>query len=137
LVSDRIRIRMWIRIQGFDDQKCKTYSWKKNLFLMIKIPIYVRTSRLQKKPHPTKKNIQYFKQYRTFLNFFHFLWVIFAHLDPDPHSQCGSGPGSSRSTSVMRIRIHNTVCRYRNTKYFSTGLNTVSKLFLFELLSPR
>jgi hypothetical protein len=45
---------------------------------------------LQKKPsalkreHPTLQNMK-------FLNFFLLLWVIFALLDPDPDSKCGSG----------------------------------------------
>jgi hypothetical protein len=45
-----------------------------------------------KREHPVQKNMK-------ILDFFLFLWVIFALLDPDPDSQfeCGSGSGSSNS----------------------------------------
>jgi hypothetical protein len=48
-----------------------------------------RTSKIQKKPsahnreHPALQHMK-------FLNFFTFLWVIFALLDPDPDSKSGS-----------------------------------------------
>jgi hypothetical protein len=48
-----------------------------------------RTSKLQEKPsalkreHPALQNMK-------FLDFFLFLWVIFALLDPDPDSESGS-----------------------------------------------
>jgi hypothetical protein len=70
---------------------------------LIKIAIYLslgpleRTPKLQEKPsalkreHPVLKNMK-------ILDFFLFLWVIFALLDPDPATQinadpCGSGSG--------------------------------------------
>jgi hypothetical protein len=37
-----------------------------------------------KREHPVLKNIK-------ILDFFLFLWVIFALLDPDPQFECGSG----------------------------------------------
>jgi hypothetical protein len=45
-----------------------------------------------KKEHPTLQSMK-------ILDFFLFLWVIFALLDPDPDPQfeCGSGSGSSNS----------------------------------------
>jgi hypothetical protein len=57
---------------------------------------------------PPAVKIQHFKTMH-FFNFF-FLWAIFSHLDPDPHSQCESG--TSRPKSV-RIWIHNTGNRIR------------------------
>jgi hypothetical protein len=50
--------------------------------------------KLQEKPsalkreHPVLKNIK-------ILDFFLFLWVIFALLDPDPQFECGSGSSNS------------------------------------------
>jgi hypothetical protein len=43
-----------------------------------------------KKEHPVLKNMK-------ILDFFIFLWVIFALLDPDPQFERGSGSGSSNS----------------------------------------
>jgi hypothetical protein len=59
----------------------KMYSWQKNLiFFKIKNkrrPKLQETPSAQKREHPTLQNIK-------FLNFFLFLWVIFALQDPDP-----------------------------------------------------
>jgi hypothetical protein len=41
-----------------------------------------------KREHPVLKNMK-------ILDFFLFLWVIFALLDPDPQFECGSGSVSS------------------------------------------
>jgi hypothetical protein len=79
-----------IRIQGFEDQeieekKCraeKKYFLINNYNLPILRPPY-GMSKLQEKhsalrrEHPALQNMK-------FLNFFLFLWVIFAFLDPDP-----------------------------------------------------
>jgi hypothetical protein len=62
-------------------------------------------SRLQKKPpahkrgHPTLQN----------MNFFLLLWVIFARLDPDPHSNYGSGSGSTTLNSSSLKSEHLTL----------------------------
>ncbi len=71
-----------------------------NIFLSLGLhegrPSYSRSL------EPFKKNILHFKA----CNFFLFLWIIFALLDPDPDSQCGScrseyesGPGSVSALS--------------------------------------
>jgi hypothetical protein len=54
--------------------------------------------KLQEKPSALKREHPVFKNMKI-LDFFQFLWVIFALLDPDPDPQfeCGSEPGSSNS----------------------------------------
>jgi hypothetical protein len=53
-------------------------------------------SKLQEKPsalkreHPVLKNMK-------ILDFFLFLWVIYALLDPELQFECGSGSGSSNT----------------------------------------
>jgi hypothetical protein len=68
---------MRIRIQGFDDQKLRKKIKLKNLF-PTGCPSYGRS--LQ----PSKEDIQHFEKW--IFNFFLFLWVIFALLDPDPRT---------------------------------------------------
>jgi hypothetical protein len=88
---------MRIRIQAFMTKIDKKLLLKKNLnFFLIKnynLPIHrptQRTPKLQEKPsalkreHPVLKNMK-------ILDFFLFLWVIFALLD----SNCGSGSSNS------------------------------------------
>jgi hypothetical protein len=59
-------------------------------------------SKLQEKPsalireHPALQNMK-------FLNFFLFLWVIFALLDPDPDYESGSNP--DQETLLARLVI--------------------------------
>jgi hypothetical protein len=61
---------------------------------MIKIAIYLSLGLFKGRPsyrrslQLPKENIQHLKKIK-FINFFLFLWVIFAILDPDP--DCGSG----------------------------------------------
>ncbi len=109
-----MRIRIPDPNSGFDDLKLKKiYSWKFNFYfldqnchLLIPRPP-LRTPKLQKKPstlkreHPVLKNMK-------ILDFFLFLWVIFALLDPDPATQinadpCGSGYGSETLTKTVSI----------------------------------
>jgi hypothetical protein len=47
-------------------------------------------SKLQEKPSALKKGHPIFQNMK-FMNFFTFLWVIFALLDPDPYSKSVSG----------------------------------------------
>jgi hypothetical protein len=106
-------IQIWIRIQGFDDQKLKKITGeKKNIFFKSRkllIPLGLRKGRRNYwrslhliKEHSALQNMK-------FLYFFLLLWVIYALLDPDQHFQCGSE--SSRPKS-MRIQIRNTVFLY-------------------------
>ncbi len=81
---------------GFWWQKIeKNLQLKKTNIFLIKncdLPIprpQKRTSKLKKKPQPSKKNIQHFKTWN-FLIFLN-LWVIFALLDPDPDSEFANG----------------------------------------------
>ncbi len=88
-------MRMRMRIQGFDDQKFKPiYSWKESICLVKKLQFtYPETSIKDvqgkvgtreafslKRGHPALQNMK-------FLNFFQFLWVTFALLDPDAADQ--------------------------------------------------
>jgi hypothetical protein len=73
-----------IRIQGFDDQKFEKKITAENLLLLsFSMPPY-RKYKLQKKPLALKREHHQALQNMIFLNFFQFLWVIFALLDPDP-----------------------------------------------------
>jgi hypothetical protein len=65
--------------------------------------------KLQEKPsahkreHPVLKNMK-------ILDFFQFLWVIFALLDPDPVTQidpCGSGSGYGSRSETLNITMGN------------------------------
>ncbi len=84
---------VWIRIQGFDDQKLKII-WPNKFFgiknnnlpppppslgLHKERPSYRRSLQL------SKENIQYFKT--LIFQFFLLLWVIFVILDPDTDSE--------------------------------------------------
>jgi hypothetical protein len=96
-----LRIRIPDPDPGFDDiQLKKIYSWKFNFyFLYQKLQFtYPKASKMDaqaageafKREHPVLKNIK-------ILDFFQFLWVIFALLDPDTDPQFECGPGSSNS----------------------------------------
>jgi hypothetical protein len=49
---------------------------------------------LQEKPSALQREHPVFKNMKI-LDFFLFLWVIFALLDPDPQFECGSGSSNS------------------------------------------
>jgi hypothetical protein len=74
---------------------------RKKSFIQLQLLILRPPSKVQEKPsalkseHPALQNMK-------FLNFFYFLWVIFALLDPDLADQNQSGPYPDR------IQIHNT-----------------------------
>jgi hypothetical protein len=75
----------------------KIYSCRKiKFYLFLGLhkghPSYKRSLQL------SKENIQHFKNMK-FINFFLLMWVIFALLDPDPDSECGSG-----STDLIESR---------------------------------
>jgi hypothetical protein len=83
----RIRIQFWI--QDFDDQILKKFKAEKNLYFFIQncnllIPRQEKPSALNRE-HPAIQNMK-------FLYFFLLLWVIFAHLDPDPATQINAVP---------------------------------------------
>ncbi len=67
----------------------KVSAEKKLYFFSSKIAIYLSLGLHKGRPshrrslQPSKENIPLFKTWN-FLNFFQFLWVIFAFLDPDP-----------------------------------------------------
>jgi hypothetical protein len=104
---------IWIRMQGFYDQKLgKIYSKKKCYFDQTTIYLSLR---LHKWRPNYKRNLQLSKE-----NIQHFniqnllLWFIFALLDPDPDFNYGSDPlawlnpdpdGSGSETLVVGIRI--------------------------------
>ncbi len=88
-----MRIRIRIQHFFFDDLKLKKiYSWKFNFYfldqkLQFTYPLASQATgepSALKREHPVLKNIK-------ILDFFLFLWVIFALLDPDPQFECGSG----------------------------------------------
>ncbi len=99
---------LWI-LSGFTADPDPIFWWlkilKSPIFKIKNCNLFVprllwRTSELQEKPSALKKRTSSTSNLK-FLNFFLFLWIIFALLYPDPHS------GSSRSKSV-RIRIQPT-----------------------------
>ncbi len=73
----RIRIRIHFRIQDFDDQKLK----KKNKAEIF----YLFLNKLQEKPSALKREHPALQKMKC-INFFLFLWVIFALLDTDPEA---------------------------------------------------
>ncbi len=102
-------IRIRIRIQGFDEQKYKKYSWIiflkiKNCNFLIRRPPQ-RASQLQEKPSAPKREHPAIQKMK-FINFFLFLWVIYAILEPNQVPDLGTSlyPNPTR----IRIRIHNT-----------------------------
>jgi hypothetical protein len=102
-----LRIRIPDPDPGFNDLKLKKiYSWKFYIYfldqkLQFTYPLAsIKDAKLQEKPsalkreHPVLQNMK-------ILDFFLFLWVIFALLDPDPDpatqinaDPCGYGSGS-------------------------------------------
>ncbi len=91
---------IWIRIQGFDDQKLgKIYSWKNGYFFLLKncnllIPnlgLHNRRPSYWRSLQPPKENIQHFKTWN-FLTFSYFcgyfllVWmrICLTSLDRDP-----------------------------------------------------
>ncbi len=101
---------MWIRIQfrfqGFDDQKLyKITAVKPFLYILDqKLQFRYLSSGLHKgllqekasalkREHPALQNMK-------ILNFFLYLWVIFALLDPDPATQINTDPCGSVSTTL-------------------------------------
>jgi hypothetical protein len=89
--------RIRIRIQGFDDQKLKKKK-SRHFFLLFLTNIAIKFSLALHKGRTSykrslqlsKENIQHFKKMKI-INFFLFLWVIFALLEPDPDPDCESG----------------------------------------------
>jgi hypothetical protein len=104
-----MQIRVRIRIQGFDDQKfekmymysLKNIFWVKNCYLLNPKPP-LRVSKLQENPSAQKKE----HPAHEILNFFLFLWVLFAFLDPDSADQNQSGHGSETldKSFIMRCQ---------------------------------
>ncbi len=96
--------------QGFDDQKLgKIYNWKKFDIFVIKNSIYL--SRVLHKERPNYRSLQLSKEniqhYMKFLNFFLFLWVIFALLDPDPIDLLQSS--GSESETLLHCLFNNGI----------------------------
>ncbi len=98
-----VRIKFWIWIQGFENQ-----NWKKiHIFdlknLQYTLP-YLSLGLYKVRPNnrrtlqPTKRTSSISKDIASLFLFF--LWVIFAHPDPDLADQNNCG--------FIRIRIHNT-----------------------------
>ncbi len=102
----RIRIRQFKRIwmdpdPGFWWRKIEEKNAAENVFYIFfrsKIVIYLslglHKGRLsyRRSLQPSKENIQNFKKIKIY-NFFQFLWVMFALLDPGPDCESGSGYG--------------------------------------------
>jgi hypothetical protein len=115
---------------GFDDLKLKQKITAKNLIFIFwtKIAIYLSLGlhkgrqNYRRSLQPSKENIQHLKTQK--FCFFLFLGVIFALLDPDPQSECGSGSSNSNYCWSLRIRIHNPVklsARYRTPHWSGSG----------------
>ena len=99
------------------------YCWKFNFyFLHQKIAIYLSLGLHKGRPsyrkslHPSKENIQYLQNIKI-LDFFLFLWVIFALLDPDPDpatqinaDPCGSGSETLEKADITHIHMRKA-CR--------------------------
>jgi hypothetical protein len=85
----------------------------KNCNLLIPRPPS-RTSKVQEKPSALKRGHPALQKIK-FSNFFLFLWVIFAFLDPNPETPLNS--------DSIRIRIHNTAGKCWNTSLLGRTFN--------------
>ncbi len=97
----RIRIHRDLMTKNVKILRLKTrfiFIINKKLFFTVIPRALWSTTKLQVKP-PAPKREHSTHPNNTFLHFFLFLWIIFAHQDPkkDPYSKCWSGYGSSRS----------------------------------------
>ncbi len=70
------------------------YFFDKKLQLTLSQGLYKGRPSYKKSRQPSKRTSSTSK-HEKFLNFFQFLWVIFARLDSDPDSESGSGYGST------------------------------------------
>ncbi len=106
-----------IRIQGFNDQKRKTkLQLKKINFFGSKTTIYLSQGLHKERPSyrrafRTQETEKAFRSQKrpsntSNMNFFLLLWVIFALLDPDPHSESGStDPIKSGSATLVESPV--------------------------------
>jgi hypothetical protein len=92
------RIRISGPDPGFDDLKLKkTFSWKFNFCFLDQnwqFTYPYASIKVKEKPSALKRQHPVLKNMKT-LDFFLFLWVIFALLDPDPQFKFGSGSSNS------------------------------------------
>jgi hypothetical protein len=98
---------MRIRIQHFS--KCGSGSRAESRVLMSNLSLGLNKGRTsyRRSLEPSKENIQPALQNMKIIYFFLYLWVIFAHLDPDPATQ-------------MKVDL---VC-----VFVSAGVNTVHRI---------
>jgi hypothetical protein len=76
--------------QGFDDQKFKKYGTaEKNIFFEKKNAIYLFWASLKDVQAALKREHSISSSKNEIFNFFLFLWVIFALLDPEPIHNTG------------------------------------------------
>ncbi len=88
------------------------------------------------RPYPTKRSKVIFNGWKSglFVNFCQFPYSLLLVLDPEPHSQNGSG--SSRANS-MRIRIRNTACpQVCIHKWLSARSQELRPRFLISIVDP-
>jgi hypothetical protein len=71
------------------------YSWKISIFLIKNCDLLIP----RPPEHPVLKNMK-------ILDFFLFLWVIFALLDPDPETQINADPCGSGSETLPAGLAH-------------------------------
>ncbi len=92
-------------LKNADPDPGQTLPIQKVRFLHEKILCVPRV--ICQKPYPTKRSKAIFNGWKSgsFVNFSQFPYSLL--LDPDPHSQNGSG---SRRANSIRIRIRNTAC---------------------------
>ncbi len=119
----RIRVLGWIRVQGFDEKKCKKNLLLKKIFVSkttINLPLGLRKGfpSYRRSLQSTKENIQHFKTWNLLI-FFYFCgsfllsWSRIRIPNPDTDLQTWLNPDS------IRIRIQNS-----NKMLFPIGSET-------------
>ncbi len=99
------KLRIWIRIQDFDDKK----YIPENIAIYLSLGLHKIRPSYRRSLQPSKEKIQHAAlQKMKFINCFLFFWAIYALLNPDPDPNCESGSGYGSRGPTEQIRIHNT-----------------------------
>jgi hypothetical protein len=73
-----------------DADRIRIFFWSK-IVIYLSLGLLKRTSKLQEKPSALKREHSALLKNMKFINFFLFLWVVFALLNPDTDLDCKSG----------------------------------------------
>ncbi len=82
-------------------KKSQYFFWSK-IAVYLSLGLHKGHQSYRRSLQPSKQNIQHFKTWNVF---FLFLWAIFALLDPDSPSQCGSGSSRSKSLQIRNRKL--------------------------------